>query len=391
MKNSGWMSVLSAIVVSALLVGLPLLGVVWRGEPPARYLEFPPLTQYVAHAPFAWPAFLALAAAIVAVLAPVAARVIRSPRAPAAREPRALQSTRRAAFLLLPGLLLIAASWTLAWTRWPAFAPLQLFTFTPLWLGYILVVNGLTQARAGRCMLHDRPRFFLALFPVSAAFWWFFEYLNRFVQNWYYVGIDALSPLQYALFATLPFSTVLPAVLGTEDLLATVPRLTAGLDGARPLRIPAPRAAAAAALLAASAGLAAISVYPDLLFPLLWIAPFALITALQALRGRPTLFAPLRRGDWSRLVRLALAALVCGFFWELWNVRSAAKWIYAVPYVQRFHLFEMPLLGYAGYLPFGLECAVIGDAVRSWLDRRRRGTPTPTVAGTAPAGKEQHA
>jgi len=385
MKTSGWLTFMFAIVVSALLVGLPLLGVAWRGEPMARYLEFPPLTQYVAHAPFAWPAFLALAAAIVAVLAPVAARVIRSP---AAREPQALQPSRRAAALLMPGILLIAASWAIAWTRLPVFAPLQLFTFSPLWFGYILVVNALTQVRAGRCMLFDHPRFFLALFPVSAAFWWFFEYLNRFVQNWYYVGIDALTPLQYALFATLPFSTVLPAVLGTEELLATFPRATAGLDRARPLRIRFPRVVAAAALLAASAGLAAISLLPDLLFPLLWVAPFVLITALQTLRGRPTLFAPLRHGDWSRVVRLALAALICGFFWELWNVRSAAKWIYAVPYVQRFHLFEMPLLGYAGYLPFGLECAVIGDAVRSWLDRRRRGAPTTTIAGAAPAAKE---
>jgi hypothetical protein len=30
-----------------------------------------------------------------------------------------------------------------------------------------------------------------------------------------------------------------------------------------------------------------------------------------------------------------------------------------VPFVQRFHIFEMPILGYAGYLPFGLECMVV--------------------------------
>jgi hypothetical protein len=27
--------------------------------------------------------------------------------------------------------------------------------------------------------------------------------------------------------------------------------------------------------------------------------------------------------------------------------------------VDRFRIFEMPLLGYAGYLPFGIECAAI--------------------------------
>ena len=28
---------------------------------------------------------------------------------------------------------------------------------------------------------------------------------------------------------------------------------------------------------------------------------------------------------------------------------------YYLPFVDVFHLFEMPLLGYLGYLPFGLE------------------------------------
>jgi hypothetical protein len=40
-----------------------------------------------------------------------------------------------------------------------------------------------------------------------------------------------------------------------------------------------------------------------------------------------------------------------------------AKWVYAVPYVQRFHVWEMPLVGFAGYLPFGVECA----AVTAWI------------------------
>jgi hypothetical protein len=32
-----------------------------------------------------------------------------------------------------------------------------------------------------------------------------------------------------------------------------------------------------------------------------------------------------------------------------------------VPFVHRFQIFEMPLLGYAGYLPFGLECLAVAD------------------------------
>jgi hypothetical protein len=47
----------------------------------------------------------------------------------------------------------------------------------------------------------------------------------------------------------------------------------------------------------------------------------------------------------------------------MWNYFSLAKWEYSIPLVHRFEVFEMPLLGYAGYLPFGLECLVIGHMI----------------------------
>jgi hypothetical protein len=66
-------------------------------------------------------------------------------------------------------------------------------------------------------------------------------------------------------------------------------------------------------------------------------------------------------GDWRAVWLAALAALICGFFWEMWNWHSFSQWIYTVPYVERFKIFEMPLLGFLGYLPFGLECLVVAD------------------------------
>ena len=74
-------------------------------------------------------------------------------------------------------------------------------------------------------------------------------------------------------------------------------------------------------------------------------------------------------GDWRGAVAAMLAAIICGGFWEMWNYYSLAKWQYSIPLVQRFHIFEMPLLGYAGYLPFGLECAVIGDMLGTLFQR----------------------
>ena len=67
----------------------------------------------------------------------------------------------------------------------------------------------------------------------------------------------------------------------------------------------------------------------------------------------------------------ALAALVCGLFWEMWNFFSLAQWKYSIPFVQRFEIFEMPLLGYAGYLPFGLECVVIADLLEGMAKGER--------------------
>ena len=80
----------------------------------------------------------------------------------------------------------------------------------------------------------------------------------------------------------------------------------------------------------------------------------------------------LAAGNWAVVVRFAVAALICGVAWETWNYYSLAKWVYTIPWVHRWKIWEMPLLGFAGYLPFGVECA----AVASWIDSRLTGRAT---------------
>lgn len=336
-----------------LLLGLPLLGIVLTGGPVTPYLEFPPLTRYVEHAGFSWVAFTLMAAFVAACVLPFVITVRRN------------QTRRDAATRTsfprwgVAGIMLTLFAWFIAWTRLPWMASVQTHTFIPLWLGYIVTVNACTYSRSGRSPLTDETRFYLALFPMSALFWWFFEYLNRFVQNWHYVGIEAFTPLEYLFWASLAFSTVLPAVYATHSLVATWPGFRAGLDRGWRLRLP--RRAAPPVLILTAVALLAIGIWPTWTYPMLWLAPFAIIVALQIYRGQSTILAPLARGDWHGIWLWALAALVCGVFWETWNFLSAAKWIYSVPLVHRFEIFEMPLLGYAGYLPFGLECALAVD------------------------------
>ncbi len=349
--------------LAAMLIGLPLLGVALSGRPIAPYLEFPPTTTRVTHAPFSWWVFWALAVPVGLVLTRLVYAV-----AHASTPIRSTPVTTRA----LPwwgwlGVVITAIAWGLAWTRLSWFQPFQEYTFTPLWMGYIVTMNALSWRRTGHCLLTDRPGHLVALFALSACFWWSFEYLNRFAQNWHYVGVAELGPWEYFWQATLPFSTVLPAVLSTRELLASVfDRSHLCFRGwvIRPAR---PRRVAWAALCCAALGLYGIGVRPEQLYPALWLAPLLALLSLQALRGEATVLDAIADGDWSRLAEAALAALLCGFFWELWNYKSLAHWEYSVPYVHRFEIFHMPALGYAGYLPFGAECL----AAASLLDNSR--------------------
>ena len=357
---------LLVILLFVFLVGLPLLGVLVAGKNVIQYCEFPPLTHYVSHAPFSWYLFSGLVIIAILVFALLFFQLHHK------RSSAGLKTqTSPTAFPWWGslGLLLILLSWVVAWNRFPLFHLLQPYTFLPLWLGYILFINGLTYFRSGSCLLAGRPTYFFILFPVSACFWWFFEYLNRFVQNWYYVGIDDFSVIEYVFHASLCFSIVLPVVLSTEELLSSYPGLTEPLKASFVIPCRRNRFIKIGVLLVISIGLAGIGIWPDYLFPLLWLSPLLIIVTTQKMMGQATIFDTLRRGDWRPVWLPALAALFCGFFWELWNVKSYAHWVYSIPFVQKAHIFEMPILGYLGYLSFGLECKAVASLVEKVLQR----------------------
>lgn len=224
-------------------------------------------------------------------------------------------------------------------------------------------------------MITQRRSHYLLLFPLSALFWWFFEYLNRFVQNWYYIGPN-FAPWEYFLYATPPFATVLPAVMGTQEWLRSYRWPQQIFGSFLPIELENTKAWGAVIYVSAAAGLFGIGIWPNYLFALLWISPLLVLVSIQMVGGEVQIFSRIPHGDWHIIVCSALAALCCGFFWEMWNMHSLAKWKYSIPFVHCFQLFEMPLLGYAGYLPFGLECAAIADLVRPHSELRRGGAPT---------------
>lgn len=353
------------LILAAMLLGLPLLGVVFAGFPVQRYLEFPPHSRYVLHAPFSWYVFTGYAIFILCFVAPLVFLGFKLYRQQTSIKPLPLHSFPWWGWL---GIITGIAAWILAWTRFSWFTKFQPHTFTPLWLSYILVINAFCRKRTGRCMMTGSPGIFLMLFPMSAGFWWFFEYLNRFVQNWQYTGIH-FNSWEYFWHATLSFSTVLPAVLGTRDVMNTYSWIRPAFDNLNPVKYPNAKLLAVFALVISGISLAGIGVWPNYLFSLLWISPLIIIVSLQTLMGERHIFSEMAAGHWSPVIASVAAALFCGFFWEMWNYYSLAKWEYSIPFVNRYKLFEMPILGYAGYLPFGLECAVIEDLVKHWIKK----------------------
>ncbi len=61
-----------------------------------------------------------------------------------------------------------------------------------------------------------------------------------------------------------------------------------------------------------------------------------------------------------------------GIFWEFWNYWAIPKWIYNVPFVGFFKIFEMPILGYFGYFPFAFELYTMYFFVQSLFLKKER-------------------
>lgn len=249
----------------------------------------------------------------------------------------------------LIGFLLMCVSWFLNWSLSGLRTHLLFF---PLWLGYCLMVDGLVFKRSGTSLLHRSWKRYIGLFLISAPSWWLFELLNLRTQNWLYLGRECFTDLQYALLASLSFSTVMPAVFGTAELVSTF----GFIRRAKPfLQVPVQNCHLQRYFFLGMAMMALVLLLPHYFYPLLWTAVYFIIEPLNARLGSRSLLDFVKTGDWRPVWSLWLGCLICGFFWELWNYLSFPRWIYHTPHVQFAHVFEMPLLGYSGYLPFSME------------------------------------
>ncbi len=240
--------------------------------------------------------------------------------------------------------------------------------FTPIaWTAYLLLADALVFSLRGRSRLHDAPREFLYPALLSLPLWLIFELYNLRLQNWAYVGLPLTWP-QALLGYGWAFSTITPAIFETADLIESF----GWFAPAPPVRLSS--GTERLLMLVGAACLVVPLVLPQhiaaYLFALVWVGFVLLLDPLNHRLGLPSLLGDLAAGRRSRLWSLFLAGWTCGWLWEFWNYWAAEKWHYIFPILQRWKVFEMPVPGYLGFLPFAWECFVM-YVTASWILRRR--------------------
>jgi len=287
--------------------------------------------------------------------------IIRDDRLPARRIPLREKPLQR---YLLPyrgllGLLLIAIAWPLS-------QQISQNLFFPLWLGFILLVDGLVLRRTGTSLAVRSPKIMVVMFIVASPYWWAFEGINEITQNWVYVSSteEDRGGLVGVIEASLSYSTVIPAVFEVSELIGSFGFIK------RFARLPSLFLSRPQIILTGVFGLGSLVtmlIWPTYLFPITWLCLFFIFDPINNLAGRPSIISQVKNGDYRTVVAFALGALVCGFFWEMWNRDASVSWEYNIGYLDFARIFQMPLLGYGGYLPFGLETYAVFHFVAGLL------------------------
>ena len=228
--------------------------------------------------------------------------------------------------------------------------PVPTWFYVLAWYPTLIILDEVVVLLGGESLL-ARPRELAVMLWWSAVIWLLFEAINFRLRDWYYVFLPA-GRLERWLGILVSLATVVPAVLLPERVLD-------GLGVWRDLRFRSfglePRHLDIAGWVGWGL-LVAVLIFPRYLYAITWGAVW-LIAEPQLYRRDPerSLFADIARGSWGRIARLMAAGLFAGALWESFNALARGRWIYTVPFLEHWKIFEMPLVGFIGFPFFALE------------------------------------
>lgn len=349
------------------IIFLPLIGsfIHHNGHFPDGFFAYPML-EFVEKAPFSWPIFLTIAAgglgvAVLYFFPSVFGfkKVALPPSLP----------VKKVAFPWWGWLGLISYGVTvfLLWNKFHEPVLFLHWSDVPLFWGLVLLIDGWTYVRnGGKSLISERPQEMVGIGVSSAMGWMLFEYLNFFVDdNWYYPFGNIIDREQFLLYAIIISTGLLPLSFVFYELFLSFKVFKNRFIQGPKLVLS--ETIKTILLVACLLGLLGSGLYPDTLFFSLWLTPGILIGLVLDKVGVWTPLRSIGQGNWNPTLVFALTYLAAGLCLECENYFSGihngrevtftmapAYWQYNLPYVNDFHLFEMPILGFLGYMPFSL-------------------------------------
>ncbi len=230
--------------------------------------------------------------------------------------------------------------------------PLANWYFPLVWIGYILIIDALIYKLKRNSLISNRLSTFIGMALLSAGVWWIFELMNLAVNNWTYTSTTSMSRIASLLMRNISFATVLPAVMETAELFRTF-HLFDAITLKKKYRI-----STRFIHIMMELGVAALILpffFPSFTYPLVWLSFFLILDPINYLHHQPSIIQHLKDRKLAIPITLLLAGIFCGFLWEFWNYWAIRKWVYDIPFLGFFKIFEMPVIGYLGYFPFAFE------------------------------------
>lgn len=250
------------------------------------------------------------------------------------------------------------------------------------WVGFLLTFEGLVEwlSRVRReahiSSIRARPHRFIVAWLTSIPVWCVFDWINFYYMDaWRYHGL----PPQFGQRVVgyfIAFAAISPGMFLAAQFYQHL--------GLRRLDTPSsPRNRVVAGILTFGVPLffAVLAAFlllrqrdTTILNLVLWIALIYLLDPINRWLGAPSLLADWWSGRWGRTLALFAGGATCGFCWEFWNYWALAKWTYHLPFLGvagEYRYFEMPWLGFLGFLPFALECWVMLNTILAVLERMK--------------------
>ncbi len=257
-------------------------------------------------------------------------------------------------------LLLIVSEYCLIRKIEPFFTWFYCFA----WWSYILMADNLLWKLRGRSLLTSRRRELLQMLPLSVFVWSLFEAYNFAIHNWGYSAPPLQIWLRWPGYA-LAFATVLPGIFITSDLVELLLGRSSQ-PAASEILFAEPQLHPSRVYIVLGLALTiAPLIWPQYFFPAVWVGPIFLLDPLLERAGLQSLSLSIFSGNRRRVWSLMLGGLLCGLIWEFWNYWAGSKWAYTIPFLGKWKIFEMPVLGFFGFPPFALECWIMYHLLRA--------------------------